>query len=386
MTFGLTAAGFQRKQATDIQSSISTTQKQSFGQAWASDLPDSVIGQVNGSMVNELDDLWQLGNAVWSSGFLGTSQGISLDLILQEIGVRRPGATPSVVTLTITGTPGAAVPLTFQAKVPTNGAVFQVTSTAVVGGGGTVNVPAACIVDGPILAPAGTCTQIVSPVPGLASVTNAADAVPGQNALTDSQTRVFAVEEQQADAAAIVEAIRASVLKVTGVTQCLVYNNPGSATDGNGIPGHAFAAVVVGGADQDIFNAIFNVAPAGITIYGTTTGTVTDTQGIAQPVAFTRPTLLQVYVSTLLAIDAGSYGGDPAVQSGVVAYADTLQIAQTLVWNKLFGVIYAATTGIDEIDNLFTGTSASPSGVVDITATAFELIQIQTANVVVTHA
>src|SRR5262249_36114068 len=78
---------------------------------------------------------------------------------------------------------------------------------------------------GPLPAPAGTLTVIDTPVAGLSSVTNAADAILGRNQETDSELRIRREEELRAAGKGTVDAIRALLLEVLNVVQAKVLQN-----------------------------------------------------------------------------------------------------------------------------------------------------------------
>jgi uncharacterized phage protein gp47/JayE len=100
----------------------------------------------------------------------------------------------STVTATLTGTPATSVAAGSQAS--SNGFVFKVVSTVIIGGGGTVDADFIAVSTGAIPCPPGTLTTIVTPVVGWASVTNADAGVSG----TESTIALALISKKSAGA------------------------------------------------------------------------------------------------------------------------------------------------------------------------------------------
>lgn len=93
--------------------------------------------------------------------------------------------TPSTATVTFTGTPTTSIPAGFLVSENASGYFnqFSTNSTVAIGGGGTVSVAVTAVSTGLVAAPAGTITNIVSPLSGVDSVTNASAATIGTQSL-----------------------------------------------------------------------------------------------------------------------------------------------------------------------------------------------------------
>lgn len=85
--------------------------------------------------------------------------------------------TYSTVTGTLTGTSTTSVPA--GTKVSSLGNIFETTTTVVIPSGGSIDVLFQSVSTGAVACPVGTLITIVTPVVGLTSVTNAADASRG---------------------------------------------------------------------------------------------------------------------------------------------------------------------------------------------------------------
>ena len=108
---------------------------------------------------------------------LDHSEGAQLDAYGSALDVRRVVATRSRVTCTLTGVAGTGVPAGSIAKT-TDGEQFRSTADAVLSPSG-VTVEFESVFLGPVPAPAGTLTSIVTVIAGWETITNAAAAALG---------------------------------------------------------------------------------------------------------------------------------------------------------------------------------------------------------------
>ena len=185
---------------------------------------------------------------------------------------------------------------------------------------------------GPISALAGTLTQIVNPLSGWDAVTNALDAALGRNEEPDASARESRIAALQGLGNATLDAIRGDILLVPNVTSCTVFENDTDATVG-ARPPHSIEVVVQGGLDQDILNALYTSKAGGMKPYGTTPGTVVDSQGFSHTMAFSRPGELLIYLIVTLTVDPSLYpaDGDARVLAEILTYVATLSIGDDVV-------------------------------------------------------
>ena len=181
-----------------------------------------------------------------------------------------------------------------------------------------------CDTEGPIACPIGTLDSITTSVSGWDSVTNPLAGATGRNAETDSELRIRA-SGFYATGKATDEAIRQAVLNaVSGVVACSVTSNRTPFTDVESRPPKSFETLVEGGDDNEIAQVIWENAPAGIEIYGTTSVTVLDSQGKSQTVKFTRPSYSYIWVKVKRSFNSEeSYpaDGDALIKQKIVEWA-----------------------------------------------------------------
>lgn len=239
--------------------------------------------------------------------------------------------------------------------------------------------------NGPTISNAGTLTTIVTPFSGLTAVLNTQDATLGQNVESDNAYRLRMTQQLQVAGAGTLEAIRARLLKVSGVTAVIVFENVNDIDDVAGRPPHSFEAVVQGGDTPTVAETIWEAKPAGIETFGNTSQTITDSQGQTHDIEFSRPTLVPVYIIANITVDANYPAtGDATVQSLLADYGNSLGIGQELiVIPKLISQI-ANVPGIQDAV-LLVGTSPSPTTPDNITPSAFEVLSFDTSRIQVNH-
>jgi len=185
---------------------------------------------------------------------------------------------------------------------------------------------------GPIPAFQGTLTNIVTPVTGLTSTKNLADAVVGRDIESDAELRLRRKNELQKAGAGTVEAIRAKLLEVEGVTQAIVFENDDMIPDIDGRDPKSFEAFVQGGDDQDIADAIWLAKGAGIKTVGTEAETVIDSQGLARSINFSRPTIVPIFINIEVTKDFSAPSNVATlVRDALASYVNSLQIGQDVV-------------------------------------------------------
>ncbi|HCU24362.1 MAG TPA: hypothetical protein DF383_05030 [Deltaproteobacteria bacterium] len=193
------------------------------------------------------------------------------------------------------------------------------------------------ISNGPTEARAGTLTIIETVIAGWDSVSNPQDAVLGRNVESDAELRLRRRRSLANPGAATVEAIRARLLQLDEVLACVVYQNITMVTDVFGRPPKSFEAVVLGAQDDDIADALWEVAPAGIEMFGSTTVPILDSQGFTQTIKFSRPTPIPIWTEIdLVTTPEFPIDGADAVIENVLAFArENFSIGDDVITVKL---------------------------------------------------
>ncbi len=164
--------------------------------------------------------------------------------------------------------------------------------------------------------------------------------VVGQDLETDVELRLRRVEDLRAQGNATIEAIKSDVLEVVGVDEVFVFNNPSDIVDADGLPPHSFEVVVKApsATDAQIATAIFLSGGAGIGSFGSITEIVTDSQGFAQTIKFSRAAEVTIFIDiTVVTNTDPAVGpvypsdGDAQVAAALVAKGNTLGIGDDVI-------------------------------------------------------
>jgi uncharacterized phage protein gp47/JayE len=352
MAFGLLSTGFSKMRLADIKPEIEASLRSVLGSS-INLLPASIFGQLIGVFSEREASLWDLGEEVYNSQYPDTGSGTSLDNISAITGITRLGADFTRVRATLTGVSGTQVLAGTVFSVLGNPvARFQADSTVTLISG-TALVDCTAEVTGPTQVLAGTLTVIETPVTGLTAVTNVEDGTLGRNLETDAELRIRRAETLQKAGAAAIDAIRARLLDLSGVTDVIAFENDTLVTDLAGRPAKSFEMVVNGGDEQLIADTIWAAKAGGIRTYGSETTSVTDSQGIARQINWSRPTLVPIYlIVNIIKTNQFPAGGAAEVQSRIVANGNSLGIGNDVIVYPGLILSVAGIPGIIDIDIL----------------------------------
>lgn len=235
-----------------------------------------------------------------------------------------------------------------------------------------------------------TITEIETPVSGLSNGKNYAVAVEGQDLETDPEAKLRREQSVQKAGNSTIEAIRASLLEVSGVTDVIIIENDTNSTDGDGRPPKSYEVIILGGDEDEIALEIWNTKPAGIETVSTAAGgnekniVITDTMGFNHTMNFSLPTEIPIFCDLTLTVDSDyPTDGDAQVELAVIAFGNALGVGKdVIVFPQLItaiGTIPGITDIVVDID-----TSGSPSGDANITIAATEISTWDAANINVT--
>lgn len=147
-----------------------------------------------------------------------------LEELCSLLGVSRLPGTPSTVTLTVGAWSTGPVRLPKGSVCGDGTNLWLTTESVTIPAGSTATVSAACEVNGPTSAAAGTITLRLSSVSGWTSVTNAAAASIGTADETDPELRLRAKNSSVGSRSPW--AVKSALERVAGVKKAIVYFNP----------------------------------------------------------------------------------------------------------------------------------------------------------------
>ena len=322
--------------------------------------------------------------AAFAAASRSNAIGQQLDYIGELIGVPRQQATKSTVLATVNLNGNVILPAGSQAADSTDPTeIYETVTDAEEGSGSPSNVTVlmrAVTAGSSTFVSAGQLTDIVTPVTGWNSVTNAADSTVGTDLETDADYRVRQTSLLSNAGAGTIDAIRSAVASVDNVTSVGVLENVTNITNSLGLPPHSFEVLAIGGTVTDIGQAIWDNKPAGVQAYGTTNGSATDDTGATQNVKFSRPTEVPIYVTFVLSTDS-TYAGDTAFKESIVtAAAAFFGLGDDIIYAKLYDLAFSV-EGVTDVTTLQVGTTASPTGTVNISISDRQIATWDTTNI-----
>lgn len=397
----ITSTGISAPSYAEVLASLQASFKLIYGNDIYID-PDSQDGELLALVAQAISDANQTAIAVYQSYSPVYAQGVGLSNQVKLNGLARQNATHSTAVGDVVGTAGT--PITNGQVKDANGNLWNLPTPLTIPAGGTVTVTVTAVNSGALVALAGTINQIATPTRGWQSFVSTSDAAPGRDVEADATLRQRQAVSTAGPSSAIIDAIRAALANVVGVTRSQVYENDTNATDANGVPAHNVSAVVEGGATADIATALQSRKPPGIPTYGTTSYTVYDNVGLPITINWFVLADVQIYIGISLTALAGylSTTGDLIV-SALVEYLTTLAIGEDVQYMRLISVANLTGTAalkasgltqaqLDalsatyELTALTVGTAASPTGTSDVPIAFNEAAMSSAGNIGVTVA
>lgn len=209
-----------------------------------------------------------------------TASGFMQDAIARIYFINRLPGLPTAVVLTCTGLFGTIIPVGALAA-DTSGNIYVCQETGSIPIGGSIDLPFANQNLGPIPAPAHTVNIIYQAITGWDTVDNGSDGVAGSDVESRASFEYRRKQTVALNSHGSIEAIGAEVFEVPGVIDVYAIENFTNGTVNTGstsypVVAHSIYVAVVGGAAQDIGQAIFRKKNDGSNMNGNTSVTITD--------------------------------------------------------------------------------------------------------------
>ena len=151
-------------------------------------------------------------------------------------------------------------------------------------------------VNGEVVLPYGSITQIVTSVNGLLGVCNNLPHIAGSLRQTDVEHRQAYADKIFARSSRMLESIKSAILlNVQGVTGVVAYQNDTNEVDDYGRWPHCVEVVVEGGGDYEIALQIWEKKTCGIQTYGDTEVVVHGNEGEPVTMRFNRPEYVYIW-------------------------------------------------------------------------------------------
>lgn len=333
MAFGLLTTGFARKPLSVIDSEVEAALR-AISPLITLEADDPFAEAIK-VLTSKVGEMWEVAEAVNASQDPDEAGGSSLDALGALTGSPRKADSTSKVTTTVNLDAGTDIEIG-DAIASVDGdpnATFKNTVKMVNAGASTDNFSVAFEAEdtGPVVAAAGTLTNIDGPLTGWNSITNAADAALGLDIEVDGPYRLRRDQELESIGGGTLDGMRADVSKLTGITGVRVYENFTDQTDAFGLPLKSFEVVIDGAgfSTLEVADTIWGNKPLGIEPFGTSTQEITDDQGDTHDIGFTVATQISIDVSA-------TFTGSPDSADVDAAYSAVLAALE--IGDTVFGV------------------------------------------------
>lgn len=192
--------------------------------------------------------------------------------------LERNSAQPTVVQALCTGLFGVVIP-TGALAVAADGNQYICTGGGTIPIGGSITLPFACILTGPIACPDGSLNQIYRSIPGWDAINNTSDGVLGNDVESRSAFEARRSASVALNSAGSLPSVKGAVLAVSNVIDAYVTENNSDSTQTIGgvvLAAHSIYVAAVGGAPADVAQAIWSRKAPGCAYNGNTTVAVLD--------------------------------------------------------------------------------------------------------------
>ena len=369
--WGVTERGFRRPTYVELLNAIEYKSRELFGQRAVLTVrsPLGIFLRIFAWMLNILFALME---DVYNSRFVDTAVGTSLYNLGRAIGLSLLPAQKASGYVTFSGAVGTAIPSGFLVKTVA-GYQYAVLVAGRIGADGTVILPVQAVGTGADYnADAGTVKEIVNPLDGVSSCTNASAMTGGRWRESDEEFRDRYYKSVDFAGGVNADAIAGEILQnVEGVYSAICYENDTDEVDALGLPPHSFEVVAYGGLDEEVAKAIFRRQAGGIQTYGGKTIPVVALNGQSYDIHFSRPATVPIYIKVYdLETDTNfPWDGESRIKAALISFIGGdvqggLPIGTDVLYMALPGAILSVPGVVDF--SLSIGTSAAALAVKNI--------------------
>ena len=343
--WGVTERGFHRPTYVELLDAIEYKARELFGSK-ANLTVRSPLGIFLRIFAWMLNILFSLMEDVYNSRFVDTAVGTSLYNLGKAIGLSLLPAQKASGYVEFTGAAGTPIPVGFLVRTVA-GLQYAVLAAGRIDDTGKVTLPVQAVETGADYnVAAETVKEITNPMDGTLDVR-----------LRDLDDDYKQISVQSVDYAGGVnaDAIAGEIMQnVDAVYSAICYENDTDETDALGLPPHSIEAIVYGGLDADIAQAIFRRKAAGIQTSGSSSIAVIAKSGQSINIKFSRPTTVAVYIQIKNLETNSDFPGDgqDRIKEALVEYIGGdvrggLTIGSDVLYMALPGVILSVPGVVD---------------------------------------
>lgn len=303
----------------------------------------SALGKFIRLAVQDLADAYEAQEIIYYSRFPHTATGQSLDRLMPFAGITRNPATRAEHEVAFNGTAGYEIPDGFLVGTTREVEFYLVSSVILDESGRGIGI-VQCTELGEIGNVAlGDITEIINPDADVSEITHTAIITIGNEVESDSALRKRFGLAIEGTGSGTSTAIRGAVMRINGVTGCLIIeNNSNETVDSR--PPHSFEVFVYAPdiLDQEVAEAIFSKKPLGIKTVGDVSVNVVDDSGSTQVINFSRVTETVIYIRATIATDKDfELDGLDQIKSALVGYINSLGNGEDVIFTSLYKHFYS---------------------------------------------
>lgn len=300
----ITEKGFKRPLYEEILAEQIERAKVLFGEDIETS-ETSALGKFIRIQAYDLSKAYEELEICYYARFPNTAVGVSLDRLCVFAGITRHAPTQAVHTVQFTGTVNAIVPAGFVVGTA-SGLTFITTSSYAIGENGTVDCLVYCTEAGKTgNVTEGKITEIINPSADITSIQHKGIFEAAVDEETDVSLRERFNQAIRGTGAGTLSSIKAALLAVENVKDCVIIENDTDYVDVDGRPPHSFECIVSVPVSQgaEIAQTILNTKPVGILTTGNETVTVKDSDGNSYNISFSFVENVDVYANVVISVD-----------------------------------------------------------------------------------
>ncbi|NHL37752.1 hypothetical protein FDE95_14310 [Clostridium botulinum] len=320
---------------------------------------DSQDYQWIATVSEKIYDAFQISQSVYNNRAPNTAIGTGLDSIVKINGIKRKKKDYSKCPVIISGIKNTTIK---NGIVTDKGNIkWNLPYTVTIPESGQIEVMAVCQIPGPIVANPGDITEIYNPTFGWNGVYNEVNAELGVYVEEDPKLRKRQSQSTAQASSSLLEGTRGAVAQVNKVKRSRVYENDTNQIDELGLPAHSITAVVEGGKDEEIAEAIRIHKGIGCYTNGDVSIKIKGIEG--PPIRFFRPTYTDIEVTINIKPLSG-YTTDTteSIKKNLQTYLNSMEIGANLSLSSLWGAALQAMPNLMDPMFSITGITAARVG------------------------
>lgn len=346
---------------------------------------NTALGKFIRLSVQDLATAYEAQEIIYYSRFPHTATGQSLDRLMPFAGISRNAATRAEHLIEFTGTAGYEIEPGFLVGT-TGDEEFYLVNPVTLDENGIGSGTVQCTVLGEFGNVAlGAITEIVNPSVDVTAVRHIAVETIGKETETDAELRDRFDVAIKGSGSGTSTAIQGAVMRINGVTGCLVVENATNSTDADGRPPHSFEVYVYAPdeLDQEIADTIFSKKPLGIQCVGDVSVNVSDIAGATQVVKFSRVNEVVIYIKATVAVDGDfELDGVEQIQTALADYVNALSTGDDVIFASLYKYLFGV-TGVRDVTALGLSTDGSAYNASNVIMGANAIARASAANILI---